>query len=481
MAARSARPVRRMAFTVILVSGLTTLALTLSASAYLFLDDATHTLRAYADYMAESLAYSSIDPLLTEAYVSLEGVVETFRGRRDIAEAYVVNGDGRVVASLDRGDLGKLLPSTGAGAPDDGPFGWGTLRAGSFTVSRSVLYLGTRLGEAVVGLSLDGVRRRVAVILARGVAVGACALSAALLVGLGLSRRVSGPLEALASRAAGIARGEPPGNAPASAIREIAILGETVIGMARKLDAGRRSAESALALAAAARDESSASAARLSDALEEKTVLLREIHHRVKNNLQVIISLLHLEQEEMSVPTDAQVLEQAEARIRSMAIVHEMLYRSDDLSDIDMREYFDALCADIGRSASRGDGVRLVLDVDAVTLSIEDAIPLGLIANELISNALKHGLGDRDSGTIRLSLGRSGGCYRFSVSDDGGGTPSGRPPEPSLGLTLIGALADQLGASVEWRWDGMASARICFAGHGSCSARAGGAIMGGPQ
>ncbi len=188
----------------------------------------------------------------------------------------------------------------------------------------------------------------------------------------------------------------------------------------------------------------------LSASLQEKEVLLKEIHHRVKNNLQIISSLLSLQTANHdSDPTAA--LRESQDRIRSMALIHEKLYRSVDVARVDFRDYAEGLTAGLQRSYFPGPGVHVFVDVEDILLDIDLAIPCGLIVNELVSNSLKYAFQDGRKGEIRVGLARDGRNYILTVSDNG----PGLPPDvdfrntPSLGLQLVNMLASQLEGTVE--------------------------------
>jgi PAS domain S-box-containing protein len=185
--------------------------------------------------------------------------------------------------------------------------------------------------------------------------------------------------------------------------------------------------------------------------LREKEVLLKEIHHRVKNNLQIISSLLSLQSEgsggEESV---AKKFRDSQDRIRSMALIHEKLYRSKDLSHIDFAEYVGSLTAYLYRTYATGGNVSLALDIRDVWLDIDVAIPCGLIINELTSNAFKYAFPDQRPGTISISLMRSDDRYVLKVGDDGQGLPPGLDFRNtlSLGLMLVSSLVEQLDGTI---------------------------------
>ena len=186
--------------------------------------------------------------------------------------------------------------------------------------------------------------------------------------------------------------------------------------------------------------------------LKEKEVLLKEIHHRVKNNLQIISSLLNLQSDRVKEPRALDIFRDSQNRIRSMALVHERLYRSRDLAAIDFSQYIQSLAAFLFRSYGGNERkVKLDLDIEEVLLAVDVAIPCGLIINELVSNSLKHAFPGTAVGTIGVSLRRNGDMCTLIVKDDGVGFPAAvniRESE-SLGLQLVHTLATQIGATME--------------------------------
>ncbi|HET9821389.1 MAG TPA: histidine kinase dimerization/phosphoacceptor domain -containing protein [Burkholderiaceae bacterium] len=192
---------------------------------------------------------------------------------------------------------------------------------------------------------------------------------------------------------------------------------------------------------------------QLRTALREKDVLLKEVYHRVKNNLQVVSSLLQLQQRTSPAPA-REVLAESANRIKSMALVHEQLYRSEDLSSIDFTAYLEQLVEHLQQAA--GDVARRApvrLDVVALSLGVETAIPLGLVVNELIGNAYKHAFPDARRGSVSVSLRRTeAGSATIVVRDDGVGVPAGFDPaaSPSLGMQLVVSLTEQLEGSLRF-------------------------------
>lgn len=193
--------------------------------------------------------------------------------------------------------------------------------------------------------------------------------------------------------------------------------------------------------------ERKAALEQIKASLHEKEVLLKEIHHRVKNNFQVITSLLQLQSKHITDERARTIFHDSQNRIKSMALIHETLYQSNDLSRISAAEYAHKLIAHVQRSYRvNPEAVRISSDVDEVFLSIDKAVPCGLIINELLSNALKHAFPQGRKGEARVELRTVDGHCRLSVSDDGVGIPAGMEIEKtnSLGLKLVRTLTGQL-------------------------------------
>lgn len=189
---------------------------------------------------------------------------------------------------------------------------------------------------------------------------------------------------------------------------------------------------------------------KLEGALQEKTVLLNEVHHRVKNNLQVISSLLNLQATHASDERLRGILAESQNRVRAMALTHQLLYERKDYSRIDLGEYLDRLAQLLLGSYREGGGrivLRRVMPTTAHYLDLDRAIPCGLIVNELVTNAFKHAFPGERSGEIRIELSAQDGEIELVVVDDGVGFPAGFEMERvrSLGLQLVPLLVDQLG------------------------------------
>jgi two-component sensor histidine kinase len=202
--------------------------------------------------------------------------------------------------------------------------------------------------------------------------------------------------------------------------------------------------------------------------LQEKEVLLREVHHRVKNNLQVICSMLRLQERNIRDDTLLQVLRDCRARVHAMAMLHDQLHRAKDFSNINLGEYIRNLAASLFSSYGVNSAdVSLRLDIEDIPVAVDTAIPCGLIVNELVSNSLRHAFPEGRTGHVSLDLhARPGGCIELAISDDGRGFPESANPTDtrSLGLWLVDLLAGQIGASVERSSIGGAQYRLVFVG-----------------
>jgi PAS domain S-box-containing protein len=192
--------------------------------------------------------------------------------------------------------------------------------------------------------------------------------------------------------------------------------------------------------------------ARLRTSLLEKEVMLKEIHHRVKNNLQVISSLLSIQSTYLADPRDAGHFQESRDRIRTMALVHEKLYQSNDLASVDFGPYAERLATNLFRSYTGSGGrINLHIDVKDISLDADQAVPCGLIVNELVTNALKYAFPDGRNGTITVAVKHDKDHYLLIVSDDGIGMRADfdLAETESLGLQLVNMLASQLDGTVE--------------------------------
>lgn len=206
--------------------------------------------------------------------------------------------------------------------------------------------------------------------------------------------------------------------------------------------------------------------AELRSALQEKEILLREVHHRVKNNLQIISSLLRLQSRRVGDSATVNVFVESQRRVESMAKIHEYLYRSDHFRRIDFTAYLRDLGNQLVQAYGRAEPkVRLEIQGGSVDLSVDEAIPCGLIFSEALSNSLKHAFADGQQGVIGVSFHRPNpGFLAMLIRDNGRGFPPDFDSEASasLGLKLIRQLTDQLGGELEVLSSGGAVLRIEF-------------------
>lgn len=193
--------------------------------------------------------------------------------------------------------------------------------------------------------------------------------------------------------------------------------------------------------------------AELSKALKEREVLIQEIHHRVKNNLQVISSIINMQLRKLEAGANRDALEECQTRVQAIALIHEKLYQSKDYSLVPFSEYARSLASNVFHATGVSPAsVSLELAIADLALAVDRAIPCGLVLNELITNALKHAFKDGRQGTIRVELSKlDQGRLRLTVKDDGVGLPRGFEirTASSLGLQLICTLAEQLEADLE--------------------------------
>jgi PAS domain S-box-containing protein len=203
----------------------------------------------------------------------------------------------------------------------------------------------------------------------------------------------------------------------------------------------------------------------LVESLEEKEMLLKEIHHRVKNNLMVISSLLNLQSRYIKDKDDLDMFRQSQNRANSMALIHERLYRSTDLKRIDFGEYIETLSSDLYNTYAADPTIlKLNVDVENLMLDINTSIPLGLILNELLSNAMKHAFPDKMKGEINVSFYITDDTYVLKISDNGIGLPDDFDifQSDSLGLKLVTSLTNQIDGNIEINRDGLTEFKITF-------------------
>ena len=186
--------------------------------------------------------------------------------------------------------------------------------------------------------------------------------------------------------------------------------------------------------------------------LKDKEMLMKEIHHRVKNNLMIISSLLSMQSRYIKDEVAREIFRESQNRAKSMALIHERLYRSTDLKSIDFADYLQSLVRDLFDTYSTENGrINLIMDVEEVMIDVDNVVPLGLIINELVTNSLKYAFPDDRKGTISIKFRKEGEKYLLEVSDDGIVIPEDFNLEKSdsLGMLLVNSLTGQIRGKIE--------------------------------
>jgi len=266
------------------------------------------------------------------------------------------------------------------------------------------------------------------------------------LAGYAVAHRITKPVAALARAAGRLGAGDLDARTDIRSEDEIGVLATNFNDMARRL----QDFQHALAKKVEEQDRAEAT---IRASLDEKEVLLKEIHHRVKNNLQVISSMLSLQASAETDPRCVAALNDSEGRVRLIARLYETLYRSDNLNSIGARDYLTTVVEDtLASSGAAGQDISWRLVVDDIAFGVDDASACGQIVCEAVSNSLKHAFADGRPGNIEVSLRRRGEQeLNLRISDDGKGFADALDPRSAntLGIRLIHALAMQLGGEVK--------------------------------
>ena len=204
---------------------------------------------------------------------------------------------------------------------------------------------------------------------------------------------------------------------------------------------------------------------RANASLQEKEVLLREIHHRVKNNMQIISSLLRIQARTIEDKTTREMFQVGQNRIKTLALIHEKLYRAEDLAKINFSDYLEGLISHL-LSVYRvpGTPINLKLDCTGVYLDINRAIPCGLIINELVTNSLKHAFSPGNPGTLEIRMEIHDGQYQLLIKDNGGGFPADKNFRKleTLGMQIVLDLIDQMNGTIDLDRQGGTEFKIFF-------------------
>ncbi|MFA6506929.1 MAG: PocR ligand-binding domain-containing protein [Treponemataceae bacterium] len=204
---------------------------------------------------------------------------------------------------------------------------------------------------------------------------------------------------------------------------------------------------------------------KLARSVEEKEILLRELKHRVKNSLSIVSSLLSLNKDLITDEQASRVFLEAIGRVKSVSAIYEQLNVSESLDRIDIDVYIHSLIEMIDKTFTLGQGkIRFIANLQKIPISLKSAVPIGLILNELITNAIKYAYTGDETGEVRITLERSGNSATLRVADDGRGLPKGFDPErtESLGLRISSMLAVQLGGNLSFEKNKGTTAAVTF-------------------
>ncbi|WP_436515064.1 tetratricopeptide repeat-containing sensor histidine kinase [Ekhidna sp. To15] len=197
----------------------------------------------------------------------------------------------------------------------------------------------------------------------------------------------------------------------------------------------------------------------ISKSLSEKETLLKEIHHRVKNNLQVVSSLLSMQSRFITDENALGAVNEGQTRVESMALIHQKLYQENNLSGVNAKEYIEDLAEILKQSYSTDTDIEFEYDIDELMIDVDTIIPIGLILNELICNSLKHAFPEAEEGLIKVGLKEIGNELKLEISDNGVGSESA-PSEKSFGMVLIDSLAMKLKATLQINTQGGTSVML---------------------
>jgi len=199
--------------------------------------------------------------------------------------------------------------------------------------------------------------------------------------------------------------------------------------------------------------------------LAEKELLLKEIHHRVKNNLQVVTSLLNIQQRRINDPEAVEAIQESKNRVETMALIHKSLYQNNDLSNINSQDYIQQLVAYIFKTYSIDQNkIDYNLEVQNIKMDMDTLIPLGLILNELVNNAIKHAFSEKESGTISISMKEQNRKVMLQVSDNGTGMPDEQKLRnaSSFGFKMVQAFVKKLNATLNILYENGTTLQIAF-------------------
>ena len=293
------------------------------------------------------------------------------------------------------------------------------------------------VGEIALGLSMDSYEDSIRTIYRNIATTGGIVLVVGFLAAFSVARNLIQPIKALQNFAAKVTGGALSTRANVDAAGEIGDLAESMNRMVESLELSNEKLRESM---------------KNSASLREKEILLREIHHRVKNNMQILTSLLRLQTRHADSQELREILQESEARIRSMGLLHEKLYQSESVSRIEMHGYLRTLTGELSRvNTPQGARRDIKLNVHGVFMGLDTALPCGLMITELVTNALKYAFPGQPGGVIYVSLGSTGdGHFQLVVWDNGVGMNEDFDitNATSLGMRLVKMLTDQLNGTL---------------------------------
>ena len=199
--------------------------------------------------------------------------------------------------------------------------------------------------------------------------------------------------------------------------------------------------------------------------IKEKEIMLREIHHRVRNNLQLMLSLIRLQESNSSETAVKENLQKIQYRLNSMALIHEDLYATSDLGNIPFKSYTDKLLINLMRAyETNKKKIKIVQEISELFVPVDIAIPLGIIVNELVTNSIKHAFPKNKSGKVNIKFSKCEDNYVLEVEDDGIGFENDGNPEGvnGLGLQITNILCKQIGGSIDFLNDSGTHCKLTF-------------------
>ena len=403
------------------------------------LDDLTEKTRV----VAQNLEYSTSQSMAIKDYAAVvETCLEVIKTNRDIKYIVISPQEDATLGFTSKGwtmvqdtDLWDSTTYQSVNASlIDNPLGPGDVLRYAYPIKYETL----EYGWVHVGYDVVGYRNNLEQLFSKTILLAVVTLFIGILAAVVFSTQLIRPIKQLQQFAGHSASGDLDTKIEMTSHGELSELASSMNVMSLKLKASREKLRNSL--------EQEAS-------LREKEILLREIHHRVKNNMQILGSLIRMQARRIGDESLRPVFKESEDRIRSMSLIHEKLYQSESLSRIDLQSYLEDLTNELFRvygATSRA----VTIDVVAhdVFLELDTAVPCGLIVNELVSNALKYAFPDQSSGKISVSLTANPqtGEHTLLVSDTGIGLPPELDIETSdsLGLKLVNMLVGQLNGSV---------------------------------